>query len=325
MRSRVVESSDADEFATLIRPHGCDLLATGRGSFNGRCIMTDIGRLFLQRGREDLSRLIQVTVPRSGVFFLTEPGPSMFLNGSEIGYDHLGLLRSGNEYLSRLSGPTSWGAMTLVDDNKAAARAWYLGDDTKWSGDCTVLTPPPARLAALRALHAAAGDLTQVSARPPMSPASEAELETRLVHAMVACIDLASVRADTTAVQHHRIVIRRFRELLEANLAGPMRMSRISDAIGVSGRTLRLACRQQFGVSPTQYLMFRRMRLARLTLRDADPALATVTGIATQLGFWELGRFSVRYRQIFGETPSATLRSAAFQTYRPTPSDHALA
>ena len=32
-----------------------------------------------------------------------------------------------------------------------------------------------------------------------------------------------------------------------------------------------------------------------------------VTAIATALGFFELGRFSQRYRQHFGETPSATL------------------
>jgi transcriptional regulator GlxA family with amidase domain len=32
-----------------------------------------------------------------------------------------------------------------------------------------------------------------------------------------------------------------------------------------------------------------------------------VTQIATDHGFWELGRFSVNYRAIFGEVPSETL------------------
>jgi AraC family ethanolamine operon transcriptional activator len=36
----------------------------------------------------------------------------------------------------------------------------------------------------------------------------------------------------------------------------------------------------------------------------------TVTKIATRLGFRELGRFSVEYREMFGESPSATLRQA---------------
>jgi hypothetical protein len=32
-----------------------------------------------------------------------------------------------------------------------------------------------------------------------------------------------------------------------------------------------------------------------------------VTGIATEFGFFELGRFAVRYRERFGEKPSETL------------------
>jgi AraC-like DNA-binding protein len=57
-----------------------------------------------------------------------------------------------------------------------------------------------------------------------------------------------------------------------------------------------------------RYLWLRRMNLVRPALLRADPAVATVTGIATDHGFWELGRFSVEYRALFGESPSATLR-----------------
>jgi AraC-like DNA-binding protein len=42
----------------------------------------------------------------------------------------------------------------------------------------------------------------------------------------------------------------------------------------------------------------------------ADPTKSTITEIATEFGFWELGRFSLEYRRLFGESPSTTLRQA---------------
>jgi AraC-like DNA-binding protein len=50
------------------------------------------------------------------------------------------------------------------------------------------------------------------------------------------------------------------------------------------------------------------MHLARRALVQAASGTATVTTIATDNGFWELGRFAVEYRALFGEAPSTSLR-----------------
>ncbi|WP_394073167.1 helix-turn-helix domain-containing protein [Xanthobacter autotrophicus] len=73
-------------------------------------------------------------------------------------------------------------------------------------------------------------------------------------------------------------------------------------------RTLHRAFHEHFGIGPNRCLWRRRMHLARRALQLARPTSASVTSIAMDHGFWELGWFAAAYRQLFGETPSATLR-----------------
>jgi AraC-like DNA-binding protein len=130
-------------------------------------------------------------------------------------------------------------------------------------------------------------------------------------------INQSYIRTDTVARQHHHLIICRFLDMLGPLAVRQNDMQEISDAIGISSRTLRVACQEQLGVSPTQYLLLRRMHLARRALQQADPDIARVTDVATVFGFWELGRFAVRYREIFGETPSSTLRAFGPASRRP--------
>lgn len=55
-------------------------------------------------------------------------------------------------------------------------------------------------------------------------------------------------------------------------------------------------------MSPIHYLWLRRMHLVRQSLLNAGSS-RTVTEIAAEYGFLELGRFSVGYRALFGESP----------------------
>jgi transcriptional regulator GlxA family with amidase domain len=119
----------------------------------------------------------------------------------------------------------------------------------------------------------------------------------------------SAIRAtDVELYRRHDAIVARFEEFLEANPDTPLYLTEICAAIGVAERTLRAACEEHLGMGPIRYLSLRRMHLVRRALLRADPSTATVTRIATDHGFWELGRFSVAYRALFGEPPSESLR-----------------
>jgi AraC-like DNA-binding protein len=106
-------------------------------------------------------------------------------------------------------------------------------------------------------------------------------------------------------------VMQRFERAIGEAEGQPLYLTEVCARIGVRERTLRNHCLEYLGMSPHRYLWLRRMDLARRALSLADPGEKTVTTIASAYGFWELGRFSVAYRELFGESPSTTLRKGA--------------
>jgi transcriptional regulator GlxA family with amidase domain len=93
-----------------------------------------------------------------------------------------------------------------------------------------------------------------------------------------------------------------------AELDSPLHISALCNALAVSERTLRKAFHNIHGVPPCRHLRMQRLSRARRALLSSDSSLTTVTEIATFYGFAELGRFSVEYRSVFGESPSETLQ-----------------
>jgi len=103
-------------------------------------------------------------------------------------------------------------------------------------------------------------------------------------------------------------VVNRLDDFLREHFDEPIHMAQLCDVTGVSERSLRNACHAVCGTSPKRYLTRRRMEAARNALAEARPGEATVTRIATDHGFFELGRFAAAYSSLFGERPSDTLR-----------------
>ena len=96
-----------------------------------------------------------------------------------------------------------------------------------------------------------------------------------------------------------------------ADLHTPLNIATLCRVLTVGERTLRNAFHRIHGLPPHRYLRMLKLSRARQELMLVRGQSVTVTEIATDLGFVELGRFSVEYRRMFGESPSETLRQAA--------------
>lgn len=106
-----------------------------------------------------------------------------------------------------------------------------------------------------------------------------------------------------------QVVIRTSLEFLEQHAGAPVRVGELAAAADVSERTLRTAFHEYFGVCPVRYLQLRQLHQVHRALRAADPEEVTVGKVLVKHGEWSFSRFASRYRRLFGELPSETLRA----------------
>ena len=97
-------------------------------------------------------------------------------------------------------------------------------------------------------------------------------------------------------------------DYMRDHLDEPITLEAICTAVKTSKSALSYGFKDIFGLSPMAYLKTVRLNGVRRALKASDPTQATVLGIANRYGFWHMGHFSRDYRQMFGESPSNTLR-----------------
>ena len=102
-------------------------------------------------------------------------------------------------------------------------------------------------------------------------------------------------------------VIWKARDYISEHAAEPIELSRLASELGVSMRAMQENFQRYFGLSPRDYIMECRLETARRLLLSGESG-ASVTAAAMASGFTDLGHFSAKYRDKFGELPSETLR-----------------
>ena len=132
---------------------------------------------------------------------------------------------------------------------------------------------------------------------------------------LAACVDAITVGADSAQLsaiekrsQHRYDLIRRADTAMRCLVGSKYSSAQLCRHLGVTERKLQLHFKEAFGLTPKAW--FQRLALnrayAELVRRQTSNSL--VTEVALDCGFEHLGRFAKSYRELFGKSPSATVR-----------------
>jgi AraC-like DNA-binding protein len=291
-----------------------EVLPTEKGRFDNENTKIRFDRLWMQRFRSSLPQVITIThkSDRRAITFLTESkSPTMQYCGIEAVSGDIVINRCDVAHW-RFHNDTRYGAMSLPTDELNAVVEAITGREFSEAKAKYIVRPNPELMSRLLKLHEGVGHLARDAPDILEQPEVGRALEEQLIHLMVRCLAVDAPETTAGSRRHDAIMVR-LEEFLEANPDQPLYLTDISAGIGVSERTLRGVCEEHLGMGPIRFLTLRRMHLVRRSLLRADKKGTNVTRVVTDHGFWELGRFSVAYRKLFGESPSETLRRPAEQ------------
>jgi AraC family transcriptional regulator, ethanolamine operon transcriptional activator len=241
-----------------------------------------------------------------GLFVPMKNPEAITCNGVECN-DSCWLLQiPGREFCYNVTGPNEWATVFMPLD------VWSdLAADVRELPPNRLVQTAPELTAKLREVIRRFMAMGHGSSRFLEIPSIVDSIETELLSA-VASLVYAKERVPAINVGRPAIartdVIRAARSVLDERPEIRPPAGKLAAAAGVSERTLRNIFRDYYGIAPLRYLKLRRLHFVRNALKCADPERHTATDVMTQFGIAELGRFAHEYRQLFGETPTQTLR-----------------
>jgi AraC-like DNA-binding protein len=115
--------------------------------------------------------------------------------------------------------------------------------------------------------------------------------------------------ADPPRVDVHGAVpatVRRALEYIDAHAHEAVTVDDVAAAVHLSPRGLQVAFRRTLDETPSEALRRARLDAAHRDLAGAEAGSTTVAAVAHRWGFAHAGKFAARYREAYGEHPSAT-------------------
>jgi AraC-like DNA-binding protein len=303
--------SGAGEFQAALSNEGSvSLFVTTCGQFRARLTQVELHRLRLSAVEEHLPRIGFVAVSSDMVLVAfpigDQPGP--IWGGIRPRKGEFMTFGPGHRVHMRTQGHCRFGTIWFP----ARDLAGYFQELT----DVALVIPavahrwrfPPSAGRRLLQFHAAAIRAAEIRPETIVNVEAAHGMEQQLIDALVECLSAGPCNDETAPRHRHQSIVARFEELLGTEPHSRLRVEDLSTAIGVSGRLLRMRCKEELGMSPTCYFRLRALHRVHDVLRGRDSGVTGVSQVARRHGFSDLGRFAAAYRALFGELPSATLK-----------------
>jgi AraC-like DNA-binding protein len=297
---------EADQLEAAFTAGRGQVTITQPGRYATNIIGVDFGRLLLIHGEHNLANVSHLELVPDRVTFSFLPGVcgGVFNDGQEVRQNQISQHCLGRSWYQTMLGPTPWGGI-LLPPEEIEGMAAIFGSARRSPQQSHDIIPSAQAVQRLMRLYTMAVQLVRDAPEMLQRPEAMRGLEHAVIEALAGCLIGEELPGETVGQRNHATVMRQFHRLLADNPADTLFLADVCDAIGVSARTLRGCCEAHIGMGPKHFLTLRRMHLARCRLRDGG-GKASVTDVATEFGFWELGRFAVAYRALFGESPSVT-------------------
>jgi len=298
---------DVDELNEASRNWSVEFWQLGRGPFSARYEHGSIGRVHLSSASYTAGACARGAVPRGACILSILPtAPSVFVRTGRLPPDQGALTRGGQEYAVTSAEP--FGLFSAILDEpmlEDACRArWGVSLEDVVSGSRIQYRSVGALRHAFLAMRALLDLLNEPRFASGTSSAIVGQAEAAAVAIILDAIEPVAPRANDVG---RRRVARRAETLIRERLGASCSVAQIAAEFGTTLRSLEIGFQEVYGMAPHAYRTSLRMSAARTDLRRGS---GTVSEVAVRWGFQHLGRFSVDYRRMFGESPSITMRSA---------------
>ena len=173
-----------------------------------------------------------------------------------------------------------------------------------------VFKPAPERLSEFRRLLTSVLQSLDVNPTALQYRQTQRVLEQSIFGAVVAVVaDDGCAPKAAPVCPGRRHVVDAAKAFMDSRIAEPITVADLCRELGVSRRTLQYSFQEVLGINPVAFLRAMRLNGVRRDLRAASRPGDAVQDISARWGFWHLGHFVTDYKRMFGELPSATLRT----------------